>query len=82
MLKLAELVKGYGINGRIVIDLSLARGLDYYTGFVWEFKLEQEGEHLPSIGGWRQIRQSNRNIKRQRNSNTCNWFFNRHKQAF
>jgi len=51
MLKLAELVKGYGINGRIVIDLSLARGLDYYTGFVWEFKLEQEGGHLPSIGG-------------------------------
>ncbi len=39
----------YGLSGKITIDLSLARGLDYYTGGVWEFVVFEEGKRLPSI---------------------------------
>jgi histidyl-tRNA synthetase len=33
----------------VVLDLSLARGLDYYSGGVWEFVISEEGKRLPSI---------------------------------
>ncbi len=49
--KLIEMVKSYGIDGGIKLDISLVRGFDYYTGFIWEFVVEKEGSRLPSIGG-------------------------------
>lgn len=50
MKELLDLLKPYGLRGRIAVDLSLARGFDYYTGFVWEFAIEENGKLLPSIG--------------------------------
>lgn len=49
--RLLELIKQYGLSGEVKIDLSLARGLDYYTGFVWEFIVYEEGKRMPSIAG-------------------------------
>lgn len=43
------LLQKYKIKGRIVIDLSLARGLDYYTGTVVEFVVFEDGKKLPTI---------------------------------
>ncbi len=48
--KWMNLLNAYGIKNAIV-DLSLARGLDYYTGFVWEFIQFENEKRLPSIGG-------------------------------
>jgi len=52
---------GFGINsglGRVRLDLSLARGLDYYTGVIFEAKLNHKvgvgdgvGVGIGSIGG-------------------------------
>ncbi len=54
----AERIKGllarldkYGIKGEVDIDFSLARGLDYYTGLIWEVIVKDEkGNRMPSIG--------------------------------
>ena len=46
---LIETIKYYGIKGKIMVDLSLARGLDYYTGIVWEFIAYEDGRRLPTI---------------------------------
>lgn len=46
---LLNLVSRYNIKGKVEVDLSLARGLDYYTGGVWEFVVFDEGRRLPSI---------------------------------
>ncbi len=46
---LIGLLSQYGLSGKISVDFSLARGLDYYTGGVWEFVLMEEGRRLPSI---------------------------------
>jgi histidyl-tRNA synthetase len=51
MKELLDLLKPYDLKGKIVVDFSLARGFDYYTGFVWEFAMEEVGKLLPSIGG-------------------------------
>ena len=51
MQELIGLLKEYKLNGRVIVDLALARGLNYYTGFVWEFVVEEKGKRLPSIGG-------------------------------
>jgi histidyl-tRNA synthetase len=51
MRELLDLLKPYGLRGRILVDFSLARGFDYYTGFVWEFAMEEGKKRLPSIGG-------------------------------
>ncbi len=48
--QLLALLGTYGIRGTITIDLSLARGLEYYTGAVWEFVAYENGKRLPSIG--------------------------------
>lgn len=42
-----------GIGDQIVIDLSLARGLDYYTGIIFEAVFEQSAgtEHMGSVAG-------------------------------
>ncbi len=50
MQELLALLSAYKLNGRIVFDMTLARGFDYYTGFVWEFAVEEDGKRLPSIG--------------------------------
>ncbi len=39
----------YGLKGEIEIDFSLARGLDYYTGAIWEAVVEIEGSRQPTI---------------------------------
>jgi histidyl-tRNA synthetase len=49
--ELLALLAEYKLNGKVVLDLSLARGLDYYTGFVWEFIILENGKRLPSVGG-------------------------------
>ncbi|MDE1856744.1 MAG: histidine--tRNA ligase [Candidatus Micrarchaeota archaeon] len=45
-----ELLKEYRINGDIVIDLSIMRGLDYYTSMVFEFMPEGDS-HSIAAGG-------------------------------
>ena len=35
-----NLLANYNLKGTVEIDLSLMRGLDYYTGIIFEFKLE------------------------------------------
>ncbi|MCL4375390.1 histidine--tRNA ligase [Candidatus Marsarchaeota archaeon] len=47
--ELLEILMQYGLRGKIEIDLSLARGLDYYTGFIYEFVSFREGKRLPTI---------------------------------
>jgi len=42
--------KNYGISKRIIVDFSLARGLDYYTGPVFEITVEK-GEDVGSVAG-------------------------------
>ncbi len=36
LIELAELLEGYGITDYVLFDGSLARGLDYYTGIIFE----------------------------------------------
>jgi len=48
--ELIRLIELYKVKGDIVIDLSLARGFDYYTSFVWEFIVyDENGKRLPTI---------------------------------
>lgn len=47
MQELLELVKQNGLQSFVRLDLSIARGLDYYTGTVFEVKVESG----PSVGG-------------------------------
>lgn len=51
MRALLELVRSYNIQGELVFDPSLARGLDYYTSYVWEFVVFGNGKQLPTIAG-------------------------------
>ncbi len=46
---LLKMLGAYGLRGKVVVDFSLARGIDYYTGFVWEFVLEENGKRLPTF---------------------------------
>ncbi len=50
-VQLLELISKYPLLGEVTIDLSLARGLDYYTSFVWEFVMYNDGKRLPTIAG-------------------------------
>lgn len=34
----------FGVTGKVVFDLSLARGLDYYTGVIYEAVLKNDGQ--------------------------------------
>lgn len=45
--ELLKYVKEQGLQKYVKLDLSLARGLEYYTGIVFEVKLEKG----PSVGG-------------------------------
>ena len=37
-----DLLKAYKMDGKVKIDFSIVRGLDYYTGIVFEFKANGE----------------------------------------
>ena len=47
--KLIELLKKQDIKNKIIVDLSLARGMDYYTGIIWEFIVTENDKRLPTI---------------------------------
>ncbi len=47
---LCALAEVMGFRDNLVFTNSLARGLDYYTGFIWEFKLEGVASTI-SAGG-------------------------------
>ena len=51
-ITLIEYLEGYGSNHYISIDLSIVRGLAYYTGFVYE-AFEASGEGRALAGGGR-----------------------------
>ncbi len=47
---LIALLKEYNLNNNIKLDISIARGLDYYTGLIWEFVVfDDGGKRLPTI---------------------------------
>jgi histidyl-tRNA synthetase len=48
---LAKLAELYGYADKLLLDLSLARGLDYYTGIVFEVVVEGEEGKLGSVAG-------------------------------
>ena len=48
--ELLSIIEAYGIKGSVNLDLSLARGLDYYTGVVWELVVFDNEKRLPTIG--------------------------------
>ncbi len=47
--RMIELSRTFGLDGTIVVDFSLVRGLDYYTGPVFEVKTKSRG--IGSIAG-------------------------------
>lgn len=47
---LLDLADVFGFKSNIIFTNSLARGLDYYTGFIWEFKLDSIASTI-SAGG-------------------------------
>ncbi len=51
--RIIKLSKAYGIQDKIKIDLSLIRGMNYYTGFIMELKILGEGLELSCAGGGR-----------------------------
>jgi len=48
--KIVESSKSYGFMDKIVIDFSLARGLDYYTGPIFEI-IDTSGKNIGSLAG-------------------------------
>jgi len=48
--QIVEISKSYGFIDRIVIDFSLARGLDYYTGPIFEV-IDTSGKNIGSLAG-------------------------------
>jgi histidyl-tRNA synthetase len=51
--KILELSKSVGLSDSIVIDLSLVRGLDYYTGPIFEIRSKERPEVGSFAGGGR-----------------------------
>lgn len=49
--ELYSVVKHFDFNSSVQFDCSLARGLDYYTGTVWEIALNDERVSIGSLGG-------------------------------
>lgn len=47
--KLLGIIGAYHLQGEVTVDFSLARGLNYYTGAVWEFVVQKDGKQLPTI---------------------------------
>lgn len=50
MRELISLLGLYKIKGEITIDLSVIRGIDYYTGMVWEITAAAAGKKTLAIG--------------------------------
>jgi histidyl-tRNA synthetase len=50
MANIKRIAGEYGISEKIIMDFSLARGLDYYTGSVFEIIVEK-GRDFGSVGG-------------------------------
>ncbi len=48
-LLLDRYVHALGIQDRVVMDMSLARGLDYYTGLIFEANYLGPNEELGSV---------------------------------
>lgn len=46
-----EYIKVFGVEDLVSFDLSLARGLDYYTGIIYEVVLLDKGESVGSVAG-------------------------------
>lgn len=46
-----EYIKEFEIEDLVSFDLSLARGLDYYTGIIYEVVLLDKGESVGSVAG-------------------------------
>ena len=46
---LLGMLANFGVKDEISFDLSLARGLDYYTGFIWEVIIQTAEGRLPTI---------------------------------
>ena len=44
-----SMLSKHTVSAEVRVDLSLARGLDYYTGLVWEVSIETAEGKLPSI---------------------------------
>jgi histidyl-tRNA synthetase len=51
MDKLFSYLKAMNRHTKAVFDLSLTRGLDYYTGLIFEIVLKDNGKELGSISG-------------------------------
>ncbi|MCD6409814.1 MAG: histidine--tRNA ligase [Candidatus Verstraetearchaeota archaeon] len=49
--EILELAEAYGYKNSIVVDLSLARGLDYYTGPIYEVKVKTYAAGSVAGGG-------------------------------
>jgi len=52
MKELKGLLEGYGVLGTVKLDMSIVRGLDYYTGLVFEV-FDKKGELRAICGGGR-----------------------------
>ena len=50
LAEIASLAKSYGIGQYIVVDMSLVRGLDYYTGPIFEITI-QTRQNVGSVAG-------------------------------
>jgi histidyl-tRNA synthetase len=48
--EVARLLSAYGV-GRAFVDLGVARGLDYYTGMVFEIEIPELGAEKQVVGG-------------------------------
>ena len=51
MEKLFKYLKAFDRLGKVSFDFSLARGLDYYTGIIFEIVLTDKTTELGSISG-------------------------------
>ncbi len=51
--RILNFAQNYGIEKQIKLDLSLVRGLDYYTGFIFELKITEGNLNLSCAGGGR-----------------------------
>ncbi|MFP4116597.1 MAG: histidine--tRNA ligase [Candidatus Aenigmatarchaeota archaeon] len=52
MMELKEILKSYGVLDKVKLDMSIVRGLDYYTGLVFEV-FDKKGELRAICGGGR-----------------------------
>ena len=50
LVKITKIIGQYGVSEKIIMDFSLARGLDYYTASVFEIIIEK-GRDFGSVGG-------------------------------